>query len=327
MTMNLSLTREELREEVGRFLGYGRNYDQYNQYEKEDVNSWIRRGLRQFYSPPPIPGTAKSHEWNFLRPTGTLSTVASTATYSMPEEIGSVVGDLVFAGEQAKPSVQILNYQRFLEAKTTNPTRSGRPVYAAATTNHTADVSPVSPTAWSFELWPVPDKVYTLTYRYLAIQQDAFDEAVVDVSGKIVTLVETDEIWPTWAGDAILTVGNHELKTNSRLTDTTLQLCGGGPTLTGQSFVLQPNKIPGGAQHCETILASCLAVAEEYGETPSTRYRELFIQRLMASIAVDSQGWTAENLGQNVDNSDGPVTHNNYRLADYNVKVNGTLPS
>ena len=39
MGMNLGLTREELREEIGRFLGYGRDYSGYNQYEKEDVNS------------------------------------------------------------------------------------------------------------------------------------------------------------------------------------------------------------------------------------------------------------------------------------------------
>ena len=327
MPMNLGLTREELREEVGRFLGYGRSYENYHQSEREDVKSWIRRGLRQFYSPPPMPGSTKSHEWNFLRPTATLPVIAGTSSYSLPEEIGSVVGDLVYASEQMKPSVQILNYQRFLQAKTTNPTRTGRPSYATATPNHSVDDSPISPPTWTLELWPIPDVNYTLTYRYLAVQQDAFDESIIDVSGTTVTLLSTEEIWPSWAGDALLSVGGYELKTAERLTDTTLRLCGAGPTLTDQTFVLQPNQLPGGAQHGETIIASCLAIAEEYGETPSTRYRDLFVQRLMASIAIDGQGWTAENLGRNTDNSDGPASYNKYRLADYNVTVNGVLPS
>ena len=325
--MNLGLTREELGGEVGRFLGYGRDYGSYNDYQKDDVDSWIRRGLRQFYSPPPIPGATKSHEWNFLRPTSTLATVVSTASYTLPIEVGGLVGDLVFASEQAKPSVEVLNYQRFLEAKITNPTRTGRPIYATATPTQTTDVSPAAPMSWTLELWPVPDKVYSLTYRYSAIQQDAFDIDTIDVLGTTVTLRSTSTTWPSWAGDATLSSNTYELKTNKRLTDTTLQLCGGGPALTNQKYLLQPNVLPGGAQHAEAIVASCLSIAEEYGETPSTRYRELFVQRLMASIAIDGQGYTSENLGQNLDHSDGPSSYNKYRLVDYNVKVNGTHPS
>jgi len=202
--MNLGLTREELRGEVGRFLGYGRDYGSYNDYQKDDVDSWIRRGLRQFYSPPPIPGATKSHEWNFLRPTSTLATVVSTASYTLPIEVGGLVGDLVFASEQAKPSVEVLNYQRFLEAKITNPTRTGRPIYATATPTQTTDVSPAAPMSWTLELWPVPDKVYSLTYRYSAIQQDAFDIDTIDVLGTTVTLRSTSTTWPSWAGDATL---------------------------------------------------------------------------------------------------------------------------
>jgi hypothetical protein len=326
--MNLGLTREELRGEVGRFLGYGRDYSSYNDFQKDDVDSWIRRGLRQFYSPPPIPGATKSHEWNFLRPTKTLATVASTASYILPDEVGGLVGDLVFASEQAKPSVEILNYQRFLEAKITNPTRTGRPIYAAALPTAIEDgVSAAVPSSWTLEFWPIPDKVYTLTYRYSEIQQDAFEEGVVSISGTAVTLSSTTKAWPLWAGDAILTTEGYELKVQSRTNDTTLVLCGPGPTVSAKKYLLQSNALPGGAQHAETIVASCLSIAEEYGETPSTRYRELFMQRLMASIAIDGQGYTSENLGQNLDHSDGPSSFNKHRLVDFNVKVNGTLPS
>lgn len=327
MPMNLGLTREELQTEVGRFLGYGRDFDDYHPSEKDDVNAWIRRGLRQFYSPPPVAGATKSHEWNFLRPTATLATVADTKTYTLPVTAASLVGDLVYASEQMKPAVKVLNYQKFLDAKTTNPTRKGRPAYAALVPVTSTDDSPASPLTWSMELWPIPDAVYTLTYRYMAVQQDAFDEGVVAISGTTVTLSGTTAVWPSWAADASITAGSRTSKVVSRDSDTQLTLCGPGPTVTGSSFVLQCSTLPGGAQHAETIIASCLAICEEYGETPSTRYRELFMQRLMASIAIDGQGFTAENLGQNLDQSDGPSHFNKYRLGDYDVTVGGVLPS
>lgn len=327
MSMNLGLTRSELRGEVGRFLGYGRDYDDFHQSEKDDVNAWIRRGLRQFYSPPPIPGSTKSHEWNFLRPTTTLTTVADTASYTLPEETGSIIGNLVFASEQMKAPVELLNYQKFMSAKTTNPSRTGRPMYAAATPVHSTDVSPSTPPNWSLEMWPIPDQAYTLTYRFLAVQQDAFDEGLVTISGASATLSGTSEVWPSWSEGALISAGNYESKVATRTSDTVLTLCGPGPSVTSQKFLLQPNVLPGGAQHAETILASCLAIAEEYGETPSTRYRDLFVQRLVSSIAIDGQGYSAENLGQNLDHSDGPAQVNKYRLSDYNVTVNGSLPS
>jgi hypothetical protein len=49
---------------------------------------------------------------------------------------------------------------------------------------------------------------------------------------------------------------------------------------------------------------SCLAVAEEFGDTPSSQYRNLFMQRLAASVMSDRTGMYAGNLGYNGDQSD-----------------------
>jgi len=65
------------------------------------------------------------------------------------------------------------------------------------------------------------------------------------------------------------------------------------------------NDIPlGGTTHYETIVASCLAIAEEFGDTPSSKYRELFMQRLSASIMMDRTGMYPSILGYNGDASD-----------------------
>ena len=51
-------------------------------------------------------------------------------------------------------------------------------------------------------------------------------------------------------------------------------------------------------------MVSCLAIAEEFGDTPSSQYRELFMQRLAASVMSDRTGMYAGNLGYNKDESD-----------------------
>jgi hypothetical protein len=59
----------------------------------------------------------------------------------------------------------------------------------------------------------------------------------------------------------------------------------------------------GGAQHAETILASCLAVAEERLDDQIGPRNEAWMRRLAASIAKDRQS-KPQKLGYNRDNSD-----------------------
>lgn len=59
----------------------------------------------------------------------------------------------------------------------------------------------------------------------------------------------------------------------------------------------------GGAQHAETILESCLAVAEERIDNNVGEHAQRFATRLMASIGMDRKS-KAQTLGLNDDRSD-----------------------
>ena len=400
MAMNLGLTREELREEIGRFLGYGRTWSSFNTGMKEDVNALIRRGLRQFYSPPPIAGNKRSHEWNFLRPTKTLTlsadetagtaiivkpgsgasntvtltsgeqwpswagtsefiykgvtyevrSVATTTltletgditaavgqsytlrrTYDLPANFGGIIRNMTYSTEQGRPDVVVLNESRWLQVRTSNPTRTTRPEYVMFTPKTETDGISDLPAQWRANFWPRPNQDYTLEYQYLSIQTDGYDTGTIEIAALNLDIVLlSDGVWPEWAADAYFTLDDGtEYEVSSRDDNDTLTLVSIHTVVAaGTSYVLQPKRFPGGTQHSETILASCLAVSEEYGETPSVRYRELFQQRLAASIAIDGQGTTAGILGQNLDRSDGASGFNKYALGDYNVTVDGVLPS
>ena len=222
----LSLTLGELRSEVARYLQFGRGYNDLAGREKADVDSCIRRGVRQFLSPPPVDGSTESHTWSWLRPEGTLTTVASTVSYDLPANFGGIIGPFAYQSStdgSIRPievtSVSALNARKQMDTITT-----GRPELAA--------------------ILPTPDTVYTLKYQYVATITDFTDR------------------------------GNDA-------------------------------QVPGGQMHAETLIASCLAIAESLTTDQPGRYMSLFIQRLQASVSADRRLNTAANLGQNLDRSDG----------------------
>tara|TARA_R110002110_G_scaffold93689_1_gene243565 strand:- start:243 stop:605 length:363 start_codon:yes stop_codon:yes gene_type:complete len=83
----------------------------------------------------------------------------------------------------------------------------------------------------------------------------------------------------------------------------------------------------GGAAHAETILESCLAVAESRMDNNAGIHAAAFQQRLAASIAFDTAMHTPEHMGYNGDGSDGGVWSeqaNRYMNGDI-VRYNGSF--
>lgn len=252
----LQITRAELRDEIARFMSFG-EYTKATTQGQKDINAFIRRGLRQFYNPPPLPGMSGTHTWSFLQPWATLTTVASQQAYDLPAHFGGLIGDLTFSGETSKPPVENVGEANFRRIEAESPSREERPSVCCILPKDDANTAyPDAPSRYTMYLWPTPDAIYSLRYRYIAIQGDEDDSSAA-------------------------------------------------------TFL-------GGAQHSETILASCLAIAEEYVETPTTRYRELFYQRLAASILLDGRANSPDNFGPNMDRSD---MRGQYRRhsADYTV--------
>lgn len=90
----LKITFTELRTEIGRFLGLDRTYANWSADEILDVTAIIKRGLRNFYFPLRTSQNETAHRWSFLRPASTLviwpdvvaadALTISTAVYASP---------------------------------------------------------------------------------------------------------------------------------------------------------------------------------------------------------------------------------------------------
>lgn len=237
----LAVTLNEIRSEVCRYLGFGRFYSNASPVQRDDCDLIIRRGLRQFYAPPPLPQETKSHRWSFLTPSATLTMVSGTSAYALPDDFGGMIGDFTYTNETWPQSIKMVNMNVLRDAQAMG-TSNRRPSMAAIQPRETASAgNPDIPTRWEAVFHSTPDAAYVVKYQYYVIQ-DATSGAL--------------------------------------------------------------DYVPGGALHGETILASCLAIAETYAESPNAKFREYFKERLVSSVLLDRQTTGSSFIGRNLDRSD-----------------------
>ena len=153
-----------IRRRVGMELKYGPHPATWTRTETELVNEAIRTGLRNFYHPPVLPGQRYPHEWSFLQPVVTLSTVASQFEYTLPPDFGSINGSFTY-----EPGTTVLHRaitevsEHQIRARRQETVATGRPTLFAI---RSIDIPDGQQTAYQALLWPVPDQSYLLHYRY-----------------------------------------------------------------------------------------------------------------------------------------------------------------
>jgi hypothetical protein len=129
-----------------------------------ELDRYVQDGIRQFYYPPRVEGVEPGREWSFLKPTTTLDTAASDGEQDLPDGFGRLLGDLHFEPDVYSVPVIIVGEAR-LQSLRQQSDEEGRPQYAAIRfKDSTGAYGQRQEIVW----WPVPDAIYTLTYRYEA---------------------------------------------------------------------------------------------------------------------------------------------------------------
>jgi hypothetical protein len=162
----LSISYTDLLKDVGAFLGYPSKPDDQSDDQRDEIDRYIQAGIRQFYFPPAMEGLELGYKWSFLTPTATLATVASTGTYSLPDDCGRVLGDFIYSEGTYYPTVPLVSEGRLLELLQTE-SNGTQPCFAAVR-SITEARSETAGTRLEVAFWPIPSAVYTLTYRYEA---------------------------------------------------------------------------------------------------------------------------------------------------------------
>lgn len=91
-------TYQWLMREIGGYL-YGKHDSaEWTHTEREQIDSIVQRGARQFYNPPQLPPEEHKppkppHNWSFMQPLGELNIKNGTRTYDLPPEFSGIIGD------------------------------------------------------------------------------------------------------------------------------------------------------------------------------------------------------------------------------------------
>lgn len=150
----LSISRDDLRSEIGWYAEIGRDSDEWADSDNANVESWLKTGLRQFYT---------AHRWTFLEPIKTFNTVANTGDYTLAADFGGMKGDLTFGAELSYRPIPTVGEQQIRSLRQDN-TSAGIPALAALRVQ--AGASGQAGQRWTLLLYPIPDAIYELTYRY-----------------------------------------------------------------------------------------------------------------------------------------------------------------
>lgn len=329
---SLAIYLTQWRGEIGRYFGFGRSYSLMTSSQKADVDAVIDRGLRQFYAPPVLKD-GSAHIWSFMRPvmgiavhapysTGLLTDVAPsppTATFSgttLPTWIQN--GCVVF-------NHPTTNVETILHIKE----RSSNTLAALddAVTSDQFSGGSVS--------YYITDGIYDLPTSFGGIEGDVILEAgsgympvrqVSDqqiremfLNGAIQTGVPAyfcvrprrkPDMDINGSGTLIAQYTRYEMvffprpDKDYRMSFRYLYVFPGVDDMDNESGSSNDKWMPGLAYHHEAILASCLAVAEEYADSPNGQYKEYFRNRIEASAALDRKMNGSPFLGQNNDRSD-----------------------
>ena len=156
------LSYTQLQEEIAFYLGWTRDPSQWTVAQTNDLDAIIQSGLRQFYWPPTLQD-GNVVKWSFLNPRATVLTVNAQSAYTLPSDFeGGAISFNITASGTSPTTLVPVNEQHYDSINVGNP-KSGQPAYYA--------IRPLTSTGTSSQsyqvlLYPTPDKVYTVSYRY-----------------------------------------------------------------------------------------------------------------------------------------------------------------
>lgn len=331
---SLVVTIDQLRSELGRYYGFGRTYASMTASQQADVDATIDRGLRQFYAPP-ILQDGTSHVWSFMRPTANMIVHAPYSTGSLTTlDHNGPTNYAVFTGSTLPTwiaeGVLIFNHPTTgVETILHIHSRTSNTVLVVEDALSTEDFSAQTVS------YTITDGIQALPTSFGGIEGDM---TLASGSGYMpVRQVGEDRIREMFLNTAIQTgvpayfairpwrdpnmdrIGNqgnigqytrYEVIFFPRpdatycLSYRYLFIFPGLADLLATGTATNELYLPGMAYHSETILASCLAVAEEYADSPNGKHKENYRNRIAASVALDRRSSGASYLGTNDDRSD-----------------------
>jgi hypothetical protein len=180
---------DELKGEVGFYLGYGRGLPMgdaaWPAREEATITSRVKSGLRNFYWPSDPEIAPAGYDWSFLRPVASLLLGSGARSLALPDDFGGIEGQITLAstGSQTFWPVPVFGEAQLRQRYAEFPSSTGRPVMAA--------VEPLKATTtnrgqrFQLTIWPQADAAYTLQVAYYVSPDYLLAQAPYHLGGAV----------------------------------------------------------------------------------------------------------------------------------------------
>ena len=84
----------ELQKITGDYLNWGRSG--WDTATTERLDEVIKSAYRRYLAGRPLDGDDKGHDWTWLTPIRSLTTVADQGDYDLPDDFGAILGPLTW---------------------------------------------------------------------------------------------------------------------------------------------------------------------------------------------------------------------------------------
>jgi hypothetical protein len=303
----LGITYGDIRREIGRFLGYGRDPAVWalDANKAADVEDIIKSGARRAYMPPPLPGEKYAHEWSFLKPVSTL-------TVNAPYNTGTITiaaGVVTMTPPALEPAAAFPSWAADVTLYTnggayTVNTRDGNTQLTLDDTSATSNGN-----SWTYTLqYPSCYDLPTNFAMFDGPMTFSPDETIL--YGPI-RMVSEYEVRSRLAENSVAgrpEIYAYRIKTPSYTTGTRYEVLfyptpDDGYTLYYR-YKINPlaidvtNELPlGGDVHGELFLESCLSSAEKTMNDGEGVHTKRFWECLAASVSHDRRVSSPDNIG------------------------------
>lgn len=162
----LKLAFADCANRVARYLGYKEGDSNRTTQQNDDIDRAVQSGYRRFLYPPKLPGQQFQHQWSFLEPIATITTVAGTYKYDVPADFAYLAGVPVIQEtninfSQTGAGIQVVGTNEILRQRSLISTNNSTPRIVAEFQNHEDSANQSQ-----FWFYPTPDKVYTIQFKY-----------------------------------------------------------------------------------------------------------------------------------------------------------------
>lgn len=149
---SLKITYDELRREIGRFLGYSRSPNAWSADETQDVADILRGGCRMFY----WPNLPDNRRWSFLCHTEEFH--LNSGAFNLPDDFVRLCDTITFSENSRGGKLRQVPETEYRAMRDRNAL-SGKPFYYAIRQRS-------NDAGYELLFHPVPSDTVSLLYRY-----------------------------------------------------------------------------------------------------------------------------------------------------------------